>query len=384
LKVLSVVTSFDPERGGTQAAAANMIRATQRAGVDNTAVAAGAPEARRRARVLTDQLEADSVHVRQFATVSWPPEARDRWGLSHHEVRWILREASGFDLIHVHGAWGLTLLSALAAGRLRGVPVVVTPHESFTDFDIGATAKSSRRHQKLLLKRLYLRWAALFVVTSELEASDSFADPAGDKVRVVHHPLVERADELPPLRSRATDGELRVGFLGRIHPKKNLDVLIEALASLPDHVRLLVAGDGPVAGPMRQLAHARGIEARTDWLGFVPPDQAPRFLAGIDVLAMPSAFESFGMSAAEAMLHGVPVIVSPKTGIAEVIRRHGGGVIVDADAASTAAAISGLDRDRDSLEALATDGQAAVCTELTYARIGEALTRAYRDVLETG
>ena len=58
---------------------------------------------------------------------------------------------------------------------------------------------------------------------------------------------------------------------------------------------------------------------------------ARRLLAGLDVLAMPSEYESFGLSAAEAMLHGVPVLVSERTGIAEVIARHGGGRITRPD-----------------------------------------------------
>jgi len=92
---------------------------------------------------------------------------------------------------------------------------------------------------------------------------------------------------------------------------------------------------------------------------------------------MPSTFESFGLSAAEAMLHGVPVLVSQRSGIAELIRRHGGGRITSADVSGIVDAISELDADRGALARMGACGQAAVREELTYERIGQALRDAY-------
>jgi glycosyltransferase involved in cell wall biosynthesis len=177
---------------------------------------------------------------------------------------------------------------------------------------------------------------------------------------------------------------LRVGFLGRIDPKKNLDLLIEAMAALPEEVHLTIAGDGPadLVGSLRLRADRLGVSDRLEWLGFVDSKERTRLLEGLDLLAMPSAFESFGLSAAEAMLHGVPVVVSQRTGIAELIRRHGGGRIVEADVASIAAAIGELEVDRESLRTMGAQGQAAVMEELDYVRVGQALHTAYVDATE--
>ena len=114
------------------------------------------------------------------------------------------------------------------------------------------------------------------------------------------------------------------------------------------------------------------------------PDERTQFLDRIDVLVMPSTFESFGMSAAEAMLDGVPVIVSELTGIAEVIRRHSAGVVVPPDAKSVAAAIERLDGDRGTLAALAVAGPQAVRDELSFERVGTSLREAYERALEAG
>ena len=381
MRVLSIISSLDPARGGTQSGATAMILASQRAGIANVVVAAGNRAGRRRAAAMATPLTEAGARVIQLETLPWPPEHPDRWGLSARQVRWVTRHAAEFDAVHVHGAWGVGLLAGLMSGARARTPVVVTPHESFTDFDIEDSKTPFRRRQKLALKRVYLRLATLFVVTSELERDDSFDAPDLERVRVVPYPVETPAAGDPPSRSEPARPEFRIGFLGRVHPKKNLDQLIEVIADLPRHIRLLVAGDGPEADSLKRHARRIGAEKQVEWLGFVPPERRSEFLSSIDVLAMPSTFESFGMSAAESMLSRVPVIVSERTGIAELIRRHGGGKVIAADAAALAASILELERDRSCLVELGDQARLAILTELRADAIGQRLARAYDDAV---
>lgn len=381
MKVLSVVVSLDPELGGTQAAATQMMMATQRVGVRNTVVAAGTRTARERALTYISRLEADGVEVKQFEAISWLPGA-DKLGVSLEAMRWLLRRVGAYDLVHVHGVWGLTLITALAAAHLRGVPVVVTPHESLTAIDIETSQNAVRRWMKLALRALYLRWTSAFVVNSQLEADTSVPEVSADRVSVVYHPVVDQDAPQAQPRPRGAGDRLRLGFLGRIHPKKNLDLVIDAVARLSDHVELVVAGGGPLLEAMQRHAEQRGVQRRVEWLGFVSPDERTRFLEGIDVLVMPSSFESFGMSAAEAMLDGIPVVVSEQTGIAEIIRRHSAGVVVPPDVESITAAIKRLDGDRGALLALAVAGREAVHDELSLEHAGISLRAAYERAMQ--
>jgi glycosyltransferase involved in cell wall biosynthesis len=383
VKVLSVVVSLDPELGGTQAAATQMMRATQRAGISNTVVAVATSSARERAAAYVRRLEADGVRVEQFPAVRWLPGA-DKLGVSLRAMCWLLRRVGQYDVIHVHGVWGLTLITALAAARIRRVPVVVTPHESLTAIDIATSQNAIRQRIKLALRAMYLRWTTVFVVNSQLEADTSVPELSADRVNVTYHPVVEPDTPQTQPRPLGTHEQLRVGFLGRLHPKKNLALVIDAIAELPDHVELVVAGGGSLLADMQRHAEERGVHGRVEWLGFVSPDERARFLERIDVLVMPSTFESFGMSAAEAMLDGVPVIVSEPTGIAEVIRRHSAGVVVPPDVESVAAAIGRLDADRPALAALAVAGQGAVREELSLEHAGDSLRQAYERALAAG
>jgi len=73
--------------------------------------------------------------------------------------------------------------------------------------------------------------------------------------------------------------------------------------------------------------------------------------------------------------------VSERTGIAEVISRHGGGRITETGASAIAAAIGELDAERGALSRMGARGQAAVREELDYARIGQALLDAYTEAI---
>lgn len=377
MRVLALVSSLDPQRGGTQSGTLGLLRAARAAGVEVDVVAPERAEARERTRAFVAPLVQAGARVRAFAPLARPAGLADRWSVSPAQVRWIVGHARRYDVVHLNGIWGVGLLAGLAVARAAGVPRVVTAHESLTVFDMDDSRSPARRRQKLALRRLYERWTTLFVLTSELEARDSLGP--GLARRVIPYPLVDRHAELPSLAPRGGDAGLRMGFLGRLDPKKNLELLIDALALLPAHVGLVVAGDGPgdVRARLRARAVERGVDDRIEWLGFVDPAGRAAFLASLDLLAMPSIFESFGMSAAEGMLHGVPVLVTERTGIAEIILRRGGGRIVDPSARAVAAAVSGLDADRGALGKLGAEGQAAVREELDFEKVGAGLANAY-------
>ena len=383
MRVLSLFPRLDPTGGGLQSGGLNMTVASARAGVDHLVGCSERPEARERAQVMVERLGAVGV-----PTITFPPprgipsRIANEWNVSPRQPPWILRHCSEFDLLHVHGTWNLGSVSALAAARICGVPLVVTPHESMTRTDIDASRSAARRAQKMALRAAYLRWGTLFVITSALETTESTID--GVAHATIPYPVYDELRPLPQMRPRGRQATLTIGFLGRIAPKKNLEVVIEALAQLPPHIRLLIAGDGaePLVARARDAVRRHDLSDRVTFLGFVPPADRDDFLARVDVLAMPSEFESFGMSAAEAMIAGVPLVVSRRTGISEVIRRQGGGVTIDPNSRSLAAAIAGLDSDREHIVRLSAQAQAAIATELNFRAIGTRLREAYERALE--
>jgi glycosyltransferase involved in cell wall biosynthesis len=134
-------------------------------------------------------------------------------------------------------------------------------------------------------------------------------------------------------------------FLGKLTPRKRLDVLAQAFARLRrSDARLVIVGNDMGAGAQaRALVRALGIEARTVFAGLLRAHERLEALADADVLVYPSQHEIFGLVPLEAILSGTPVIVADDSGCGEVVRATGGGQVVPlGDADALARAIDGV------------------------------------------
>ena len=151
MRVLSLVPGLDPARGGMATAATNMMLAARHAGVDSVVAVPEHGGSNPASRALIEQLEDAGVVVHALPVMRWPRRVAYRWGISPGQALWAARHVKEFDVVHVHGVWGLGPLSGLAAGQIAGKPVVVTPHVSLTAFDIDSSRSASRRYQKLLI-----------------------------------------------------------------------------------------------------------------------------------------------------------------------------------------------------------------------------------------
>jgi glycosyltransferase involved in cell wall biosynthesis len=109
---------------------------------------------------------------------------------------------------------------------------------------------------------------------------------------------------------RIAAGEpLRILFVGRLAPDKNVDCVLTALTKVPElSWRLTICGVGGEADRLRQKARDFGIDAHIDWLGF--RDDVPMLMARSDVLVLPSWREGTPNVVMEAMMIGLPCIVS--------------------------------------------------------------------------
>jgi glycosyltransferase involved in cell wall biosynthesis len=122
-----------------------------------------------------------------------------------------------------------------------------------------------------------------------------------------------------------------IGVVGRLRKEKGQATLLKSmkivLKELPDTV-LLVVGDGPDRGNLERMTNELGINGCVKWLGQRDPDEVIELYSVMDIVAVPSLFEGFGLSAAEAMAAGKPVIASDVDGIKEVVQDNVTGYLI--------------------------------------------------------
>jgi glycosyltransferase involved in cell wall biosynthesis len=260
----------------------------------------------------------EGVHVRYFP-LAWPQRYWRAGGL-----RSALRKAAhGADLVHIHGLWNMTSWAGVAAARAAGKPYIVSPRGMLQP-------EARRRHREMKslafwgIERANLRDATLLHATSALEGRE--LTQYGPPVMLIPNGVTERhasPESMHALRLRAglQAGDEIVTFLGRLHPIKRLDLLAEAFAIVHHarpRTRLIIAGpdeDGYRQHVERMFAPVSHV---TRWLDAVDNDASAALLASTDVLVQCSDSESFGMSVAEALSAGVPVVVSKQSGWPEI------------------------------------------------------------------
>ncbi|MCH7699665.1 MAG: glycosyltransferase [Chloroflexi bacterium] len=190
-----------------------------------------------------------------------------------------------------------------------------------------------------------------------------------------------------PLRSAAAQRVPVVGTVARLSREKGLDVLVRAVAQLSSDgrtLRLLLVGDGPERRKLERLADQLGIGELTEFRGEVPHDDVPAVLAELDVFAMPSLAEGFGVAALEAAATGLPVVASDVHGIPDVVEHlHTGLLVPPANPGALAGVLTKLLDDAALRQELGTAGRAFVKEHYRWQDNAQQMERLYQDLLQT-
>jgi len=242
---------------------------------------------------------------------------------------------SQFDLVHLYGLYDLLGPAVSFFCRRRGIPYVIEPMGMYRPIDRSFRMK---RLWHASLGGIYWRNAAQIVATSEMEQQELIEDgvPA-EKVAIRYNGINVRAGEKRPsygtFRKRwgIPYDEPLVMFLGRLIPRKGADILIEAFSeACPKSGRLVIAGPEGEPGYraiLERRVRESGIESRVTFTGALYDDDKSALMIDADIFVLPSRYENFANSAAEAIASGIPVIISDCCGNRSLADRRAGLVI---------------------------------------------------------
>jgi glycosyltransferase involved in cell wall biosynthesis len=382
-KVLRVTPTLDPEMGGPQTTIINAAVAERQAGLEPTIVFTGDARSGTSTAPARARLDAVGVQALMFPHLRvLSRSAASRWGVSSQMSVWLFRNAHRYDVIHVDYVWAWSTLIAAIAGTRAKRPVVMTAHESLTSFNIEKRSGSEnskgrlRTWAKLCMRKLLIRYVDMVIMTSELEHADSSSPK--ERTVVIPYPVVVDPPKVPITEPQLPP--LAVGYIGRLHPKKNVEVLLRAVAALEISTKVIVCGEGDPAyrAQLHQLADQLSLTTCVDWRGHVDAKGRAKLFAESHVVAMPSTYESFGMAAAEAMAAGVPVIVSRTTGVVPVVEQYQCGKLVEAGKVDElCAALADIARNASWRQQARINSLRAASAEYSYHSYAERMTAVY-------
>lgn len=174
------------------------------------------------------------------------------------------------------------------------------------------------------------------------------------------------------------DNETVIGFVGRLVPAKGLQYFIGAFESVKTEigqVKLLIVGDGQLMGPLKMMAHDKGLSNDIMFLG--ERTDIPQLLGVMDIFVMPSIAEGLPNALLEAMAAARPVLVTCAGGMGEIIQDGVNGLVVPVgDTAALSGGLRKLMEDRSFAQALGA--AARQCIENSYSI--RATARAWEDL----
>jgi glycosyltransferase involved in cell wall biosynthesis len=187
-----------------------------------------------------------------------------------------------------------------------------------------------------------------------------------------------------PLGQVLAPARWRIGYAGRLEPIKGCEHFIRAAALLAENhpdAAFYVAGTGSLAAELDALAASLGLADRMAFVGYV--DSLAPLLAQTDVVVVPSLSEAFGLTAAEALALGVPVVATAVGGLPEIVVDGETGLLVPpADAEAIAAAVSRLLGDPELARRLGSAGAERVGEQFTDEAMVEGYLKVYGGLRE--
>jgi glycosyltransferase involved in cell wall biosynthesis len=278
----------------------------------------------------------DSGVVYRFFARTVPGSWKFSWPLT----RWLWSNARRYDVVHVHALFSYATIPGCRAAAHAPVPYVLRPLGTLSEWSLRHRAWKKRPYYTLL-ERSHLEGAAAIHVTSVAEAGDVARLGFGDRARVI--PLGVSVGEHRIGRQPASGRPLRLLFLSRLHEKKNVPMLLRALATegSSSEIHLTIAGDGDPAyrARLQAMIGELGLGDRVRFAGHVDGEAKQALLAESDCFVLPSANENFGLAVAEALAAALPVIVTPGVALSTAIADAGAGVVVEPDERALAGAL---------------------------------------------
>jgi glycosyltransferase involved in cell wall biosynthesis len=327
LRVLHLIPSVSPCRGGPTTAVFAMVAALRQRGIDAAIVSTDDDGPRRLSLPHHQWLTLHDVPVRLFPRWSPPIPPLREFAIAPSLGRWLNASLEEWDLLHVHALFSWPSTWGMALARRHHKPYILRTIGQLQHWSLQRSAWR-KRLMMLLIENANLRGADLLQATSQIEADDLARLGLTRKIRIL--PL--GVPSQPAASQPARQGQLL--FLSRLHPKKRLEILLEALALVLHREpslnwSLTVAGSGDLSyiAALQSLACRLGVDQRCHWVGFVSGRAKLDLIQTSAWLVLPSAAENFAIAAAESLAAGTPVILSPEVGIAADVAQAGAGLV---------------------------------------------------------
>ncbi|QLE57016.1 hormogonium polysaccharide biosynthesis glycosyltransferase HpsP [Nostoc sp. TCL26-01] len=340
MKILQIVPSISLIYGGPSQMVLGLAPALAKAGVEVTVITTDSNGDNGQEPLdvpLGIPIKQDGYEIIYFRCAPFR-----RYKFSLDLLNWLRIHAHEFDLAHIHALFSPVSSAAATICRKQKLPYILRPLGTLDPADL-QKKKQLKKLYVALIERRNLAGASAVHFTSEQEAKISarFGVKTQDLVIPLGVIPLQTSGENAANKWELPQDVPLLLYMSRIDPKKGLDILIPALEKLlatGSEFHFILAGTNPQDPDYEQsikdqIANSP-LRSHTTITGFVSGELKASLLQAADIFVLPSYYENFGIAVAEAMVAGIPVVISDQVHIWERVRDSNSGWVGTTDVES--------------------------------------------------
>jgi glycosyltransferase involved in cell wall biosynthesis len=310
-------------------------------------------------------------------------------GISLGFAKAVQREIHGFDIVHIQAVRNFVTWWTMRCAHEAGVPYVVAPQGSYDPWVLARRSSVNRWWDRWFEVPLLSRAAWIQCLTTrEVEQVRNMGIKASSIIipNGVEPATCANAHEKQDARRAfgIAEDAVVIMFLGRIHPKKGLDILVRAFSQIqvPGLIHqpfLLIAGSDGGSGYRSEIEgqfEKIDISDKVKWLDEVTGGAKTQALRAADIFVLPSRSEGLPVAVLEAMAAELPVVVSKSCNLPEVGQWNAGRVVSE-DAVALSEALKELVADPQLRVTCGTNGRRLVEAKFMWTAIADATIESY-------
>ncbi|MDR1182283.1 MAG: glycosyltransferase [Bacteroidales bacterium] len=364
MKILHTISGMSAKSGGTSSSTYELIK-----GLQSTNIVADilsfAPE-------VGDKLIGNEVFIKTVP--------RSKYFISNAYKKAL--ENSNYQLFHANGIWEYTELISAKTARRKKIPFVISPHGM-----LYPQALTVSKYKKQLFLKLFLMYdlnKSAAVHATCMEEMQHLRD-LGIKSSIA---IIPNSVSIPEKVSTSTPDKLRIGYLGRVHPRKNIERLLyvwDKLNLKKMDIELIIIGDCDTQYMNFLKVEKEKLNLKNVvFTGFLSGEAKEKALLSLSYIVVPSDFENFGMIIPEALIKGIPVVASKGTPWEE-LNTHQCGWWVDNDIDTLATTIeTAIHLPEEKRIAMGKRGQELVKNNYSVEVVAKKMIQLYEWILSGG
>ena len=297
-------------------------------------------------------LNVDGVGVTYFKRITKDPThiSPALWKHLYHNVK-------KYDIVHVQSWWNILVIIATCICHFRKVKVIIAPRGMLSKyiFETGNVKMKKLIHNTIGKYALSKSW---FHATAEPEYNECKEIIAGWSGFIQPNILT-----LPDLAIEKQKNDVfTLIFMSRLHPKKGIEILLNAISKLSFRVLLKIAGSGDedYLKSLKDMAVELGVTESIEWLGWLDRDEKFKELMHADLFVLVSLNENFANVVVESLHMGTPVLLTQNVGLSGFVKKYDQGWVSTLEVSDVVEKLEAAYLDKDKIARINSQGRTII------------------------